>query len=127
MMEWRCDERAERKKAEALVRSFSCTKKVTGSVSGEGERSPPTLKRMGALPNGEMSWSAGKRERGVGEEMWQLGEDGLASSWGDSLVDDPRVRGRPLPGAAERAMDESALMASPSHSSPASVDVEELR
>ena len=52
---WLQEARAARKKAEALVRSFSCTKKDTGSVSRDGELAPPTLNSTGGVLKGEMS------------------------------------------------------------------------
>lgn len=55
LMWWLPEAKAARKKAEALVRSFSCTKKDTGSVSLDGELAPPTLNSTGGVLKGEMS------------------------------------------------------------------------
>jgi len=57
----RWEERAARKNADARVRRVECTKKDTGSVSGEGDAGPPTRRRTGGPQNGEMSLSEGKR------------------------------------------------------------------
>ena len=69
MVELLCAERAERKNAEALVRSFSWTKKVTGSVSGDGDFGPPTLRRTGGVQKGETSVTGGNSKRDVGHEI----------------------------------------------------------
>lgn len=92
---------------EARVRSLACTKKETGSVSGEGDKGPPTSKRIGGEQKGEMGLSGGKWERGVGDEMLYEDDVGLTASTEEGFVDDTRDEDSFLLGIPEIAMVDS--------------------